>query len=127
KVKDRSESLVLDDCHFRLSLGDSRLYVTTAFVAFALQDAAFDDDVSALGNDRFKRAVVVINGHCIDKWTDVVILVKRISDAQLSVSRYDCVFYFVVNAFMDDQTTGRCTTLSCSSDSSKHGTDNGHF
>ncbi len=52
----------------------------------------------------------------------MVVLIERVSDAQLSVSIHNGVFYFIVDIFVDDQTTCRCTTLTGRSYGTKHST-----
>ena len=54
-------------------------------------------------HDFLERFVVQFYRVCIDQWPDMVVLIERISNAQLPVSANDRVFYLVVNAFVDNE------------------------
>ena len=63
----------------------------------------------------------------VDEGTDVVVLIKGIADAQLSIGALERVNHFVVNAAVDDEATGGRAALTAGAHSAKHRSRNDHL
>ena len=70
--------------------------------------------------DRLKRIQVHLDSILVGQWSDVVVLVERVADAQLLVGTGQHVFDLVVDGPVDDQTARGGATLTARSDSTKH-------
>ena len=86
----------MDDVQIVGDFSNGRLDVATAFVASALQTAAFDGTLPLLNNG-FQRTLVLGNGIGVDERSNVVVFI-RIANANLLVRLGQLVANLVVDA-----------------------------
>ena len=85
-----------------LRLDNARFYIATALIAFATQNAAFNEHFSTFGLGLFDGLEIIFNGFGIDERTNMVVLVERITNVQLRICSFEHLANLVVNAFVDN-------------------------
>ncbi len=116
QVQDGSEGFGTDDVEGGLDFGDDGFDVQAAFVAGAFEDAAGEDEGSAFVFDALESLEVDFDGLFVDEGAHVVGGVEGIADAYLLVGVYEFFFDLVVDAFVDDESSGGGASLAGGTD-----------
>ena len=118
---------MLDDFQVVGDLGNGGLHITTTFVAFPFETAAWNENTTPLFDNCVEGALVLRHSIGVDQRSDVVVFVKRITNADLLVRLRQLIAHLVVNAVVDDQASRRRAPLTACAHGTKHSRGNDHF